>query len=156
MCLHFGQGAVPLCGAQAGEVELAHLLGLHSLGRQGAQAAFQARVHLVLHQRLGNRESEPFGERGKEPVFGFSLHVAALAVGEVLANAGLELGIAFVMAELLGEVVVQLGQRALLDGLDFDVVGDCFAGELGLGIVGGINDLDLEFLAGLCAAQCSW
>ncbi len=82
-----GHGAVPLGGAQAGEVQLAHLLGLHSLCRQRAQAALQARVDLLLHQRLGNRERELLSQRGKEPVLGFGFHAAPLAVGQVLAHA---------------------------------------------------------------------
>ena len=60
---------------------------------------------------------------------------------------------ALVVAQLLGKVVVQLGQRALLDGLDFDFVGHGLAGQLGLGVIGRIDDLGLQFLAGLGAAQ---
>ena len=49
----------------------------------------------------------------------------------VIAHAVLEIGIALVVAEFLCEVVAQLGKNALLDGLDFDIVGDGFAGEFG-------------------------
>ena len=86
--LHLGHGAVALGGAQAAKVQLAHLLGVHALGRQGAQAALQARVNLLLHQRLGNRKGEALDERGKEPVLGLAFHAAALAAGHVFADAG--------------------------------------------------------------------
>ena len=65
----------------------------------------------------------------------------------------LEIGIGLVVAEFLGEVVVQLGENALFDGLDFNVVGHGFAGELGFGVVGRIDHFELQLLAGLGAAQ---
>ena len=99
--LHLGHGAVALGGAQAGEVQLAHLLGVHALGRQGAQAALQARVDLLLHQRLGHRKRVALSQRGEEPVLGLALHAAALAAGHVLADAGLQLRHALVLAQLL-------------------------------------------------------
>ena len=68
-------------------------------------------------------------------VLGFGFDAAALAGFEVIANALLEIGIAFVVAELFGKIVVELGKNALLDGLDFDIVGDGFAGQLGLSVV---------------------
>ena len=151
--LDLGDGAVALGGAQAGKVQLAHLLGVHALRRQGAQAALQARVNLLLHQRLGNREGELLGQRGKQPVLGFAFNAAALAVGHVLANAVFQLGQSLVVAHFLGEVVVQLGHGALLDRLHRHVVGDRLAGQLGLGVIGGIDDLGLQFLPGFGAAQ---
>ncbi len=57
------------------------------------------------------------------------------------------------MPNLLGELVVQFGHGAFLDGLDGDVVGDGLACELGLGVVGRIDDFGLQFLAGFGAAQ---
>ena len=53
----------------------------------------------------------------------------------------------------LGKVVVQLRQGALLDRLHLDVVGHGLAGQLGLGVVGRVDDLGLQLLAGLGAAQ---
>ena len=149
----FGDGAVTLGCAEAGEVELAHLFGLHSLCGEGAQATLEARVDLVLDERLGNREGETLGHRGEEMVLGFGFDAAALAGFEVIANALLEIGIALVVAELFGEIVVELGKNALLDGLDFDIVGDGFAGQLGLSVVRRIDDFELELLAGLGAAE---
>ena len=52
--LHFGHGAIALGAAQAAKIQLAHLFGIHALGGQRAQTAFQARINLVLHQRFGN------------------------------------------------------------------------------------------------------
>ena len=79
----------------------------------------------------GTGKVKLLSHRGEEVVLGFGLDAAALAGFKVIANALLEIGVALVVAEFLGEVVVELGKNALLDGLDFDIVGDGFAGELG-------------------------
>ena len=89
----------------------------------------------------------------KELVLGFGFDVALLAIGEILADAVLESRVVFVVAQLLGEVVIQLGQDALLDCLHLHFVGNGLAGKLLFGIVGRIDDLGLQFLAGLCSAQ---
>ena len=149
----FGHGAVTLGGTEACEIELAHLLGLHSLCGQGAQAALETNVNLVLDEGLGNGEGEALGHRGEEMVLGFGLDAATLAGLEIIANALLEIGVALVVAEFFGEVVVQLGKNALLDGLDFDIVSDGFAGELVLGVVRWIDDFELQLLTGLGAAK---
>ena len=99
------------------KIQLAHLVGVHPLSRKCAQTALQARIDLLLHQRLGNRKRIPLGERLKKPILGFALHAAPLAKGKVLADAGFEVGIGLVIADLLGKVVIQLGQGALLDSL---------------------------------------
>ena len=57
------------------------------------------------------------------------------------------------MAKLLGEIVVQLRHGALLDGLDLDLIGHGFPGQLRFRIIGGVDDLGLQFLAGFGAAQ---
>ncbi len=71
----------------------------------------------------------------------------------MFADSRFKIGIALVGAELLGKIVVELGQGALLDGLHFHFVGDGLAGQLGLGVIGGIDDLGLQLLAGFGAAQ---
>ena len=90
---------------------------------------------------------------GEEGFADFLLGLALLGGQQVLADAGFEGGEVFVVAEFVGEFVVQLGQVALLDGLDFEVVGDGLAGELGFGVVGGVDGFDLELLADLGAAE---
>src|SRR6202044_193337 len=52
-----------------------------------------------------------------------------------------------------GEVVVQFGQEAFLDGLYLHLISDGLAGELLLGVVRRVDDLSLQFLAGLGSAQ---
>jgi hypothetical protein len=89
---HLGHGAVALGGAQAGEVKLAHLLRIHSLGCKGAQSALEPCVDLILHHRFGNRERILLGEGGHEMVFGLGGHAALFAVGHVLAHPIFELG----------------------------------------------------------------
>src|SRR5208337_623178 len=99
---HFGQRTVTLCGAQPRKIQFAHLLGLHALRRERAQSAFQTRVNLVLHQRFRNRERELLTQRRKQPIPGFRLDTAALAVLHVLADALLQVGVVLVVPELLG------------------------------------------------------
>jgi hypothetical protein len=72
----------------------------------------------------------------------------------MLADALFQIGIALVRAQFLGEVVIELGQGALFDSLHFHVVGHGFASKIGLAVVCRIDDLGLQFLARLCAAQC--
>ncbi len=57
-CFDLTDGLIPLCFAKAREVELTHGFGGHALLRQGAQAAFQASIDLLLHKGLRNRELE--------------------------------------------------------------------------------------------------
>ena len=57
------------------------------------------------------------------------------------------------MPSLLGKVVVQLRNDALLDRLHRHFIGNGLAGKLRLGVIGGIDDFGLQFLAGFGAAQ---
>ena len=52
------------------------------------------------------------------------------------------------LAELLGEIIVQLGMNLSLDGFNFDIIGDGFTGETLFVEVCGIADFKLELLAG--------
>ena len=57
------------------------------------------------------------------------------------------------VADVLGEFVVQLGQLLFLDGQNLDAIGVVFAGQLWIGIVGGIVDLEAACSPVLRAAQ---
>ena len=75
-----------LRGAQAVEVELAHIFGAHAL-RASARSPRSSRASiLLLHQRLGNREIELGDQRVDQPVLGFGFAAAALVAGQVLAQ----------------------------------------------------------------------
>ena len=100
---------------QAIEIKLAHVFGAHALRRQCAQSAIQARIDLLLNQRLGNRELEVGDQCVEQPVRGFVLYVPLLIAGQVFAQFGGEVFEALVVAQLLGELVVQLGLDLFLD-----------------------------------------
>ena len=84
--LHLSRSGGPLCGAQAIEIEIAHVFRAHALGGQRPQSAIQPDVNLLLHQRLGNGKLETIDQRVEQPVGGFALHPPLLIVGHVFAQ----------------------------------------------------------------------
>ena len=76
-----------------------------------------------------------------------------LRLRHVLANTLFQLSQTLVVAHFLGEVVIQLRHGPLLDCLHRHFVGSFLAGEFRLGIVGRIDDLGLQLLPGLGAAE---
>src|SRR5439155_624617 len=105
------------------------------------------------YKAFRDRELVFLNQGGEEAVFGFGLDAAALAVGHVLANTGLQIVQTFVVSELLGEVVGKFGKGAFFDALDGYVVGDRLIAEVGFRVVGRVDDFGLEFLAGLGTAE---
>ena len=115
--LHLGRSRGPLCGAQAIEIEIAHVFCSHSLGGQRPQSPIQPDVDLLLHQRLRNGKLETIDQRVEQPEGGLALHPPLLIVGHVFAQLLLEVRQALVLPQLLGELVVQFRLDFLLDAL---------------------------------------
>ena len=151
--LDLAEGGVALGGAQAVEVERAHLLLCHALLGERAEATVEACFDLLLDEGFGHGEGVFAGEGFKDPVLGRGLGLALLVGGEVLAELDFELVHGLVLAELPGKFIVHFGRVLVLDALDFDVIGDGLAGEAGFPEIGRVGDFELEFLAGFGAAQ---
>src|ERR1700722_3474991 len=151
--LHFIDGRIMLRLAQTVEVELAHVFRTHALLRQGAQTAIEAGIHLLLHERLRNGELILCDQCLDNFVPRLAFKLAFLVACKMILQLLLEVFDAFVFAELFGEFVGQLRLNLLLDGLDFDIVGDGFAGETALAEIFWIADFEFELLAGLRSAQ---
>ena len=146
-------GLIALGVAQLRKVELTHGIGRHALLRECAQAAFEACIDLLLHERFGQREAVLRQHVVEHLLLRATGEGLSLAAADALAELGFKLRPALVGAELLGELVVALGEILMLDGLDRDVVADGFAGEAGVAEVSGVDDFQCEFLADLGAAK---
>lgn len=70
---------------------------------------------------------------------------------DALADGVLQLVESVVLADVLGKVVVQLGQLLVLDLMQLDLEGGVLAGQLLSLVLLGELDVDVELLAGLVA-----
>src|SRR5713226_3240745 len=112
-----------------------------------------AHVHLMLSERFGYGEIVRGDQLGQEALAG--LLGLALVAGrlEALPELGAQLVECGRVADVFGELVVQLRQFFLLDGQDFDRVVVHLAGELGVGVILRVAHLEAPVLTHLCAAQ---
>ena len=91
--------------------------------------------------------------RAKKLILGFRLQAALLAVRQVLANAGFEIGQALISAQLFREIIIKVRQGPFLDGLDLNVISHGLARQPLLAVVSRVDNLSLQLLTNLGAAQ---
>ncbi len=72
---------------------------------------------------------------------------------QAFADFGLQLVESSGVADIFGELVVEFRELFVLDAEHFDGIVIRLAGELGVGIVGGIFDVEILVVADVCAAQ---
>ena len=84
--------------------------GINALAQQGAGAAFDPRVHLLLHQHAGNREVMLGNERIQHVLLGDLLFHLRMVLFDVFLEFGLEFLQGFEVACQLGQFIIELGQ----------------------------------------------
>src|SRR6185437_738964 len=116
--LYFSERSLALSGAKPSKIHLAHVVGAHSLRREGTEAALQAGRYLPLQQRLGYRELIAFDQLLDQLIFGRVLHVMLFLGFDLLANASAQLIDALEIAQFPRKLVVQFWNLLFLDRFD--------------------------------------
>ena len=128
-------------------------LGIDPLLRQGADTLLDAVLDLTIDERLGHREIVQVHQFLDELVLGFPLGLE-LPLGEQGLADGLPQFVhSPVVAQVLGEIVVQLGQFLAPDAFDVRAEAHGFSGELGLTVIVGVPNVEFLLLARAHAAQ---
>ncbi len=150
--LHIVLGAFFLAAAEADPIHV-YGAGIHALLCQGAHHAFEAHIHLMLDERFRHGEIVQLDQFG-EDLFAREILLAVVAlVFETFVDFLFQLVEGGGVADVLGEFVVEFRKLLGFDAEDVHGIVKGLAGELGVGIVGGVGDVEILVIAGAGAAQ---
>src|SRR5450432_4266184 len=127
--------------------------GVDALLRQRANYPFEPHIHLMLDERLGYREVVELDDFGQD-LFAEQVFVLVVALMlEAFADFLFQLVEGGGVADVFSEIVVEVGEFLGLDAQDIDRIMIGVAGELGVGIIGGIGDVEILVVADIYAAK---
>ncbi len=139
--------------ASIGQAEALYEVGaLHAAGAHAVGVVHKELVGLFAYHALGHGDGHVLNGLGDDGV----PEVVLGGLGLALEGLGLQVGLVLVkgveLADVLGELVVKLGQLRLAHGVNLHLEGGVLAGELG-GVLLGEGHVDFSVLAGLHADE---